>query len=360
MDFICDKILLQVDFNKKEEKHMKKTLSIILAILIIVSTIPMAFAVGDGAPLEVNLEDKGNVILGQGEAYYDEDGYIFSGKNEDCSITLQEESDFILDNMSAFKIGEYFDDGEVNILLKGDNLITYSWLLGGKNNIIEAEEGATLIAPSFNTSGRDGIVTINGGDITLKRILSDSAAPSVNCENFVLNGGTVTASHDKFHTVTRKVTLNGGVFNVKCTSSEHGAIAATVTMNKGALLIVESSIGKPFEDATMKIAEGLLDNDCFFVRFDKESEFQPAYLIKRACDGKNYVEIKVNTHEHILVDDRCVCGYDQIAAIDPEPDPVCEHLCHSKGVKGFFWKIVQFFTKLFKINPVCECGEAHY
>ncbi len=38
----------------------------------------------------------------------------------------------------------------------------------------------------------------------------------------------------------------------------------------------------------------------------------------------------------------------------------CSHLCHKSGFMGFIWKIVCFFQKLFKINPVCECGMAHY
>lgn len=38
----------------------------------------------------------------------------------------------------------------------------------------------------------------------------------------------------------------------------------------------------------------------------------------------------------------------------------CEHMCHQDGIMSFFWKIVNFFNKLFKINSVCECGTAHY
>ena len=38
----------------------------------------------------------------------------------------------------------------------------------------------------------------------------------------------------------------------------------------------------------------------------------------------------------------------------------CDHLCHKDGFMGFIWKIVKFFSKLFKLNPVCECGAAHY
>ena len=38
----------------------------------------------------------------------------------------------------------------------------------------------------------------------------------------------------------------------------------------------------------------------------------------------------------------------------------CNHLCHKKGFMGFIWKIVRFFWKLFKMNPVCDCGAKHY
>ena len=45
---------------------------------------------------------------------------------------------------------------------------------------------------------------------------------------------------------------------------------------------------------------------------------------------------------------------------DQTADGDCDHLCHKSGFMGFIWKIVQFFWKLFKMNPVCECGAAHY
>lgn len=38
----------------------------------------------------------------------------------------------------------------------------------------------------------------------------------------------------------------------------------------------------------------------------------------------------------------------------------CTHLCHKTGFAGFIWKIVNIFNKLFRINPVCECGMKHY
>jgi chromosome segregation ATPase len=53
---------------------------------------------------------------------------------------------------------------------------------------------------------------------------------------------------------------------------------------------------------------------------------------------------------------------DGIAAIEAKINAVadCDHMCHQSGIMGFFWKIVNFFSKLFGSNPVCECGIAHY
>jgi len=62
------------------------------------------------------------------------------------------------------------------------------------------------------------------------------------------------------------------------------------------------------------------------------------------------------------------CGHEFEKPIEPEQpdapdepsDDDCGHLCHKSGFMGFIWKIVRFFWKLFKMNPICECGVAHY
>ncbi len=38
----------------------------------------------------------------------------------------------------------------------------------------------------------------------------------------------------------------------------------------------------------------------------------------------------------------------------------CSHICHKTGFLNFIWKIVQLFWKLFNMNPICDCGAAHY
>lgn len=52
---------------------------------------------------------------------------------------------------------------------------------------------------------------------------------------------------------------------------------------------------------------------------------------------------------------------DPIIAVDPNPANGCSHICHSDSAfLQFIWKIVLFFSKLFNINRVCECGALHY
>ena len=45
----------------------------------------------------------------------------------------------------------------------------------------------------------------------------------------------------------------------------------------------------------------------------------------------------------------------EITVTDP-----CDHMCHQGGFLGFFWNIINFFNKLFGLNPFCGCGAAHY
>lgn len=39
---------------------------------------------------------------------------------------------------------------------------------------------------------------------------------------------------------------------------------------------------------------------------------------------------------------------------------LCDHNCHKGGIAGFFWKIGNFFNKIFRTKQYCECGAAHY
>ena len=72
------------------------------------------------------------------------------------------------------------------------------------------------------------------------------------------------------------------------------------------------------------------------------------------CSMCDYSEIKdIPATGHKYSGGVCVnCGASQSVN--------CGHMCHQSGFNGFIWKIVRFFWKLFNMNPVCECGVAHY
>lgn len=76
--------------------------------------------------------------------------------------------------------------------------------------------------------------------------------------------------------------------------------------------------------------------------------------------GDTYKSDYVAKADHVDMNgDNCceLCGAD----LQPEDNtPSCSHICHKDGILGIFWKIMQFFWKLFGMNPVCECGKAHY
>lgn len=71
------------------------------------------------------------------------------------------------------------------------------------------------------------------------------------------------------------------------------------------------------------------------------------------CGDQPEIEILPATGEHTKDGSKCTtCGYD--AADD------CDCNCHAGGIKAFFFKLINFFAKLF--NPakrVCECGAKH-
>ena len=86
------------------------------------------------------------------------------------------------------------------------------------------------------------------------------------------------------------------------------------------------------------------------------------YIIYTCSCGDTYTEI-IPTTGHDYQNGTCTkCGDVKEAVTDTPEDPSanCSHLCHKSGFMGFIWKILRIFYKLFKTNPVCACGLAHY
>ena len=82
-----------------------------------------------------------------------------------------------------------------------------------------------------------------------------------------------------------------------------------------------------------------------------------------AC-GDSYVAEYVNAlgHKDNNGDYKCDngCGYEFEKPAPEEPSKDCSCNCHKGGIMGFFWKIINFFNKLFKSKQYCGCGAKHW
>ncbi len=73
---------------------------------------------------------------------------------------------------------------------------------------------------------------------------------------------------------------------------------------------------------------------------------------------------KVNTDAELKAKEAgthvCLVTFDGSRFEVSDEVDVCNHMCHQGGFLGFFWNIINFFNKLFGLNPFCGCGLAHY
>ena len=84
------------------------------------------------------------------------------------------------------------------------------------------------------------------------------------------------------------------------------------------------------------------------------------------CDcGYNYIDDLTDRvmHKDDDGDYKCDYGCGLFMGEGMESsDPPCNCKCHKGGIAGFFWKIANFFNRLFKIKSkqMCACGVDHY
>lgn len=86
--------------------------------------------------------------------------------------------------------------------------------------------------------------------------------------------------------------------------------------------------------------------------------------------GDSYVADYVNALGHkdnngdYMCDNGCGYEYEKPAPEQPDenenPSKDCSCNCHKSGISGFFWKIINFFNKLFKSKEYCACGAKHW
>ena len=442
------------------QKTMKKTLSIILAILMIVTTVPMAFAAEDFtydeatetytvytfAGLETALTAGGNIILGADIIRENTKDITAVPENITAVLDLNGKT---ITSAPAVPGVNYeiicvngnltIKDSDTNGTITANSVISCIYVEGGNLTI---EAGNFICDPdlSFAVDVYSGNAVINGGTFTNFNVFDEGKA--------VINGGTFT---DFNVSDEGKAVINGGEFQSCIWTS------GSLIINGGTFYGENYVYGRTFdiyggefhEDPSEYVANGYEavanENGTWTVvcaHTDKLVQVDAkaptcieigweAYEYCTACDYTTYVELPAAPDVHTpleavkenevapkcgvagsydlvvycddcgaeldretktvdalthtdadgdyICDNGCGYEYEKPAPEEPTPDTPdepdtpnepdtpdepandnCDHICHKSGILGFFWKIVKFFSKLFKLNPVCECGVAHY
>lgn len=374
---------------------MKKTLSIILSIIMILSALPVVSLAadgdactvrdctgtytdgicticgGDGEKLRIDLSTAeafvdssgGRTIYLQstssGEGHYgDPDGYFLTGTAVDLYITnlalIKTPYEVVFNNVTF----DYF----MNV--SGDAYFTFN----GTNVIGNGEHAIT--------NDREFNITLNG-DVEIKGDVYTNLDydSQVNVES-----GNVTFNLEGIHATSMGIrpVLNVKGGTAKILSSDNvRTFYSDVILHNGAKLIMESSGSYIYiseRDGFFKKADGVAENTYFFVKTSADGVVVPTNDLSVYFDSifdyrinYPYFELTIGTHDkHDYTDGICVCGYEcphdkWIDAVCDECQKVCDHMCHSDNLFiGIIWDIVNFFQKLFKINQYCECGAAHW
>ena len=140
-------------------------------------------------------------------------------------------------------------------------------------------------------------------------------------------------------------TFDGKAFNL---------ISTNVDSTKATVFDISMSVDgvtvQPNGKLTVKIPlpEGYNPNQCFIYYLNTDNNTVEK-LATSYADG--YLTFETDHFSYYAVV--------EVAETADDSDE-CSCDCHKTGFMGFIWKILCFFYKLFKMNPVCECGVNHY
>lgn len=273
------------------------------------------------------------------------------------------------------------DGGTIFALSLGDGAGIGGGNEGGAGKI--TINGGTIWAESMSDDGAGigvgedgygGEIIINGGDITALSLDDDGAGIGGANEGYVdsitINGGNIVAGSDD------AAAIGGG--------QESESFGGKITINGGNISasdwhdIDENLIGNGNSGSKGEGTDNFVQINGGSINTSNSDGIFPAPKDK---NGNLLEEKKVTVHDSLIGKEITIelsngskitvtANNNEISVYAPKDASVsneadlargyCDHMCHQGGIMGFFWKIVNFFSKLFGSNPVCECGEAHY
>jgi hypothetical protein len=98
----------------------------------------------------------------------------------------------------------------------------------------------------------------------------------------------------------------------------------------------------------------------------KEHSYTVSKVVAPTCEGKGYTVYVCECGDSYEGDKKAATGHsydgDNCRVCGESKIENCTCKCHKGGIAGFFWKIGNFFNKLFKVKSkqFCACGVDHY
>lgn len=294
------------------------------------------------------------------------------GQDDQAGIGSEEDEDngeIIIDGGTIFAlslgdgagIGGGYEGGAGKITINGGTIWAESM----------SDDGAGI---GIGEDGYGGEIIINGGDITALSLDDDGAGIGGANEGYVdsitINGGNIVAGSDD------AAAIGGG--------QESESFGGKITINGGNISasdwhdVDENLIGNGNSGSKGESKDNFVQINGGSISTSNSNGISPAPKDK---NGNVLEEKKVTVHDSRVGKETTIELSDgskitvtpadsefsvyapKDASVTNEAElatGICNHMCHQGGIMGFFWKIVNFFSKLFGSNPVCGCGAAHY
>lgn len=170
----------------------------------------------------------------------------------------------------------------------------------------------------------------------------------------------IVHSHKFFTTVTAPTCTGKGYTTYTCECGEtyvsdytdvvsHNYTVSITTpathLTKGLKTFTCSSCGDSYTESIAKIPQHSYTTS----KVTKATCTEQGYVTYFCDCGDSYTDSFTPKKGHTYNGQTCIdCGDN------------CSCNCHKGGISGFFWKIINFFNKLFKNNQECKCGAKHW
>ena len=187
---------------------------------------------------------------------------------------------------------------------------------------------------------------INGHDYTEYQPNNDASCTKDGTETCYCKNGCGTEKTRTMYGSRTGHSFTNYVSNNNATCTKNGTKTARCDNNCGLTDTVTDYGSAKGHSFTSYVSNG--DATCY-------NDGTKTAWCDNGCGSSQTVKDEGSAIGHVFDsdDENCqLCGFDRTAD--------CSCNCHKGGIQVFFFNIILFFQKLFRMNGTCNCGVAHY